>query len=318
MKTISIITPCFNEEDNVGPCAEAVRELFATRLAAYDYEHIFCVNASTDGTPARLRQLTAADPRVRVILNARNFGPFCSTFNGLMATTGDAVVVLLAVDLQDPPEVIVQFAERWEAGAQVVYGIRAKREEPWALRGARHVFYRLVNRFSEFGIPPDAGEFQLVDRQVVEALKRFDDHYPYIRGMIASCGFTAVGVEYTWKARARGFSKNRLYNLVDQALNGIISFSKIPLRLAMLVGLTVSVLSIAYALATAVINLLFYRELAAPGLATVIVAIFFIGGVQLFMLGLLGEYIGAIHFQVRKRPLVVERERINFGYTATP
>jgi glycosyltransferase involved in cell wall biosynthesis len=312
-KVISIVTPCFNEQDNVEPCHAAVKALFDGPLAGYEREHVFCDNASTDGTPARLRALAAADSSVKVILNARNFGPFCSTFNGLMSTSGDAAVVLLAADLQDPPEVVAEFVAKWEQGHQVVYGIRAKREEPWLMRSVRHAYYRLVSRFSDFPIPPDVGEFQLIDRCVVDALRRFDDHYPYIRGMIASCGFDAVGVEYTWRARARGFSKNRLWHLIDQAMNGIISFNKVPLRLVMMGGLALSVLSVLYAVATLIINLLFFRELAGPGVPTLIVALFFFSGVQLFLMGFMGEYVGAIHAQVRKRPLVIERERINFG-----
>lgn len=315
-KTISIVTPCFNEQDNVEPCHAAVKALFDGPLAGYIREHVFCDNASTDGTPARLRALATADPCVKVIFNARNFGPFCSTFNGLMATTGDAVVVLLAADLQDPPEVIVEFVAKWQQGHQVVYGIRVKREESWLMRVVRHGYYRLVSRFSDFPIPPDVGEFQLIDRCVVQALRRFDDHYPYIRGMIASCGFATVGIEYTWRARQRGFSKNRLWHLIDQALNGIISFNKVPLRLVMMGGLVLATLSVLYAVASLIINLMFFRQLAEPGVPTLIVALFFFSGVQLFLIGFMGEYIGAIHAQVRKRPLVIERERINFAPAA--
>ncbi len=202
-KIISIVTPCFNEQDNVIPCYEAVRHVFEEQLPDYDFEHVFCDNASTDNTPEVLRQMAANDPRVKVILNARNFGPFCSTFNGLLSTTGDAVVVLLAADLQDPPEVVAEFVRKWEKGYQVVYGIRSKREEGFLMRSVRSFYYRTVSRFANITIPPDVGEFQLIDRAVVEALKKFDDFYPYIRGMIASCGFRTAGVEYVWKAQER-------------------------------------------------------------------------------------------------------------------
>lgn len=317
-KRISVVTPCFNEEDNVENCHLAVKALFAGPLSAYELEHVFCDNCSSDGTVEILRQLAAADPRVKVIVNARNFGPFRSNFNGLLSATGDAVVVQLAADLQDPPEVIVEFVRHWEAGNKVVFGIRAAREEGWLMRLVRHSYYRLVSRMADMEIPPDVGEFQLIDRVVVEALRRCDDYYPYIRGMIAHCGFSRVGVPFVWKARARGFSKNRLFHLIDQALNGIISFTNVPMRLAMMVGLLLSVVSLGVAIVNLVLNLVFYRQLALPGIPTLIVAVFFFGGVQLFFAGILGEYIAAIHSQVRKRPVVVEQERINFAPPAPP
>lgn len=311
-KLISIVTPVLNEVDNVPDCRAAVQRLFDGPLAGYDHEHVFCDNASTDGTVPLLRRLAAADPHVKVILNARNFGPFRSVFNGLLATRGDAVVPLLAADLQDPAEVIAEFVHKWEQGHEVVYGIRANREEGFFLRTARKLYYRLVNRWADLYIPPDVGEFQLIDRIVVEALRRCDDYYPYLRGLIASCGFRAVGVPFTWRARKRGHSKNRLYHLVDQGLNGLISFTNIPMRLCMLFGITTAALSLLVALVTFVVHLIYYQKLAPPGIPTLIVAIFFFAGAQLFFFGVLGEYISAIHFQVRKRPLVVERERINF------
>ena len=312
-KLISVVTPCYNEEDNIRNCYEAVRGVFEDRLAGeYDYEHIFCDNASDDGSPAILREIAGKDKRVRVILNARNFGPFRSTFNGLMSTKGDAAVVLLAADLQDPPELIADFIKKWREGYEVVYGIKKKREENAIKAFVRKIYYRIVSRFADFAIPPDVAEFQLIDKVVVDALRKFDDYYPYIRGMIASCGFRSAGVEYTWMARKKGFSKNRLYHLIDQAMNGIISFTNVPLRICMIAGFVLSVMSMLYAFIQLIVNLVFFRQLAPPGIATLIIAVFFFSGVQLFFIGLLGEYIGAIHFQVRKRPLVLERGRLNF------
>jgi len=311
-RRISIVTPVWNEQDNVLACYEAVRQLFTGELADYDYEHIFCDNASTDGTIPLLRELAARDRHVKVILNARNFGPSRSAFNGVLASTGDAVVPLLPVDLQDPPEVLIEFVRQWAAGHEVVYGIRANREEGWLMRAIRKFYYRLVNRFADIHIPPDVGDFQLIDKAVVAALRRCEDYYPYIRGLIASCGFRATGVPYTWRARRHGRSRNRWYHLVDQGLNGLISFTNVPMRLCLFGGLVLSVLSLLWAVVNLAINLLYYRQLAPPGIPTLIVAIFFFSGVQLFFFGVLGEYISAIHFQVRKRPLVVERERINF------
>jgi glycosyltransferase involved in cell wall biosynthesis len=311
-KLISIVTPCYNEQDNVADCYEAVRRVFHDLLPDYDHEHIFCDNASTDNTVAVLRDLAARDRCVKVIVNSRNFGPFCSTFNGLMSTRGDAVVVLLAADLQDPPEVVATFVKRWEEGYQVVYGIRNQREEGFLMHRVRRLYYWTVSKFADITIPPNVGEFQLIDRVVVEALRRFEDHYPYIRGMIANCGFKVTGVEYTWKARKRGFSKNRLYHLIDQGLNGLVSFTKVPFRFCLLGGFLLAGLSILYALVSLAIHLCAGGGLAQPGIPTLIVALFFFSGVQLFFFGILGEYMAAVHFQVRKRPLVIERERLNF------
>jgi polyisoprenyl-phosphate glycosyltransferase len=286
--------------------------MFAGELSAYDYEHIFADNASTDSTPEILRRMAAADKNVRVILNARNFGPFRSDFNALLSARGDAVMVFFAADQQDPPEVIPEMVRKWEAGFEVVYGIRANREEGFIMRTTRRLYYRLVRRFAEIDIPPDAGEFQLVDRKIVEQLAKVEDYYPFIRGLIANCGFKRVGVPYTWKARRRGLSKNRLYHLFDQGLNGLISFTNVPMRLCLLAGISISLLSTLIAALSAAVNLLYFRRLAPPGIPTLIVAVFFFGGVQLFFLGVLGEYLSAIQGQVRKRPLVIERERINF------
>jgi glycosyltransferase involved in cell wall biosynthesis len=317
-KLISVVTPVYNEEMNAQECYETVRGIFERELPEYDHEHIFCDNASTDNTVAILRKLAAEDRRVKVILNARNFGPLRSNFNGVLAASGDAVVVFLPADLQDPPELIPQFVRLWEQGHEIVYGIRGKREEGLLMRSIRRLYYRMVTYAADIRIPPDVGEFQLVDRMVIAALRQHDDYYPYLRGMIAGCGFRSQGVSYTWRARKRGLSKGRLYLLIDQALNGLISFTNLPMRLSMLVGLLLSVLSIGYAVFSVIVNLIYYQKLAPPGIATLIVAIFFFSGVQLFFLGVIGEYVSAIHFQVRKRPLVIERERINFECPAAP
>lgn len=314
-KLISIVTPCYNEQDNAETCYQTVRQIMESSLPDYDYEHIFCDNASKDDTDLILRKLAGQDSRVKVILNARNFGPFRSMFNGVMAARGDAVVLFMPADLQDPPEVIPEMVKKWQEGHQIVYGIRANREEGALMRFIRRRYYRLVKVWAEVDIPVDVGEFQLVDRIVINALHQFEDYYPYLRGMVASCGFKSVGISYTWKARARGFSKNRLYHLVDQALNGLISFTNVPLRLCLTAGFVLSCLSMLYALISTLITVVRYfvyqEQFTQPGIPTLITALFFFSGVQLFFIGVLGEYIGAIHSQVRKRPMVIERERIN-------
>jgi glycosyltransferase involved in cell wall biosynthesis len=310
-KVISVVTPCYNEQDNVGPCHEAVRAVFARELPGYDYEHVFCDNASTDATPGVLRELASRDPRVKVILNARNVGPFRSAFNAILATRGDACLLMLAADLQDPPELLPQMVRLWAEGNEVVFGVRKVREEGGLMRLTRRLYYWTVSKFADISIPQNTGEFQLVDRRVVEALRRCDDYYPYIRGLVANCGFRRTGVEYTWRARKRGFSKNRLYHLIDQGLNGLISFTNVPMRVCMLTGFTVAGLSLLYAAFTVAYHL-FVGGTAPPGIPTLITALFLFSGIQLFFFGVLGEYVSAIHAQVRKRPLVVERERINF------
>ena len=222
------------------------------------------------------------------------------------------MLTMLPVDLQDPPSVLPEMIQRWEEGYEVVYGIRAQREEGWLMRCVRRAYYRAVRRFSNIDIPVNVGSFQLVDRVVADALRKFGDHYPHLPGMIASCGFRRIGVSYTWKARARGFSKNRLWHLADEALNAMISFSCLPMRLSMMAGCTIAALSLAYAAANLVLNVIYFRQLAPPGVPSLVIAVFFFAGIQLFFLGVLGEYISAIHFQVRHRPMVIERKRVNF------
>jgi glycosyltransferase involved in cell wall biosynthesis len=310
MKKITIISPCYNEEGNIRVCYEAVCALFDIKLAGYEREHIFADNASVDSTVEILREIAASDPSVKIVLNARNYGPFRSNFNALRYATGDAVVVFLAVDLQDPPEVIVDFVGNWEGGAEVVAGVRTNRQESLALRTSRAIFYYLVNKLSDIDIPLNVGEFQLIDRKVWQALMKHNDHYPYIRGLIASVGFRRALVPYTWEARKTGISKNNLPRLIDQALNGIFSFTNVPLRLCTLFGFAVAafcMLYVFYALAAYLIN----PVLAPRGVTTLIISLFFLSGMQFIFMGMLGEYITSIHAQVRRGPLVVERETIN-------
>jgi polyisoprenyl-phosphate glycosyltransferase len=310
-KTISIVTPCFNEEDNVVECYETLKAIMDRDLPGYNREHIFCDNASADRTVEVLKEIAARDPSVKLIVNSRNFGILRNTYNGVMAATGDAVILFMPADLQDPPEIIPQFVELWEAGHEVVFGIRAKREEALGWRLSRQAYYRLISRLSYVNYPADVGDYQLVDRKVIDAMKLFDDTQPFMRMMTFECGFRSVGVPYTWRARKRGLSRNRLTQLIDQGLNGIIAFSNAPVRLASLLGLVISISSVIYALSVFALALFGFID-APRGVPTLIIALFFFGGVQLLLLGLIGEYIVAIFNQVRKRPLVIERERVNF------
>ncbi|MDT4740700.1 glycosyltransferase family 2 protein [Bradyrhizobium sp. WYCCWR 12699] len=318
MKTISVVTPCFNEEVNVRDCYEAVRRIFDEKLQGYRREHIFCDNASDDRTVKILRGIAAADPSVRIIVNARNFGPLRNTFNGVMASSGDAVLLFMPADLQDPPELLPEFVKLWEEGNEIVYGIRAVREEGRLMRSVRNAYYRLLTRFSEIKVPPGVGDFQLVDRGVVERMRQVRDGHPFMRMMTFECGGRAVGVPYTWRARKKGLSKNRAAALIDQGINGLVSFTSAPLRFGLYAGFALSFVSIAYAVINLLLGLILYQRLADPGILTLIVAMFFFGGVQLFFMGMIGEYILAIYGQVRKKPVVFERERVNFDAPREP
>jgi glycosyltransferase involved in cell wall biosynthesis len=310
MKTISIVSPCFNEEDNVEKCYQVVKSIFANELPSYHLEHIFVDNASTDHTVEILRKIVTKDASVKVIVNARNFGVDRSTFNGLRYATGDAIIGMLPVDLQDPPELIPEFVQHWENGIEVVAGARSNREESFAMRSMRKIFYRIVNSLADFEIPHDVGEFQLIDRKVLDAVLRHSDHHPYIRGIIASCGFKKLIIHYRWRARKSGLSKSNLLIYTDQALNGILTFTRVPIRICTFAGIIIAILCILFAILSICLYFL-NPDLAPRGTPTIIVAVCFLSGIQLIFIGLVGEYITSIHAQVRGGPLVVERERIN-------
>jgi glycosyltransferase involved in cell wall biosynthesis len=311
LKTISIITPCYNEEASVEECVETISRLFAQELPNYALEHIFCDNASTDRTVEILKHLAKTNRSLKIIVNSRNFGILKNTYNGVLSATGDAVLLFLPVDLQDPPELIPEFVRHWESGYEIVYGLRAEREEGFLIRSARKLYYRLLSKLTYVDYPPDAGDFQLVDRKVHDAMKRIDDAQPFMRLMTFESGFKSIGVKYRWRARKHGKSRNRLSQMFGQGLNGIISFSGAPVRAALLGGFVISILSIFYSVAVMVLTL--FGKIHSPaGIPTLIAALFFFGGVQLFFIGVLGEYILAIYNQVRRKPMVVERERVNF------
>jgi glycosyltransferase involved in cell wall biosynthesis len=309
VKRISIVTPCFNEEGNVDELHRRVRDVFAS-LPQYEYEHVFIDNASRDGTVARVKAICARDPRVKLIVNARNFGHVRSPVHGLLQGSGDAVIAM-ASDLQDPPELIRPFLEKWEQGYKVVLGIKRQTHESWLMRVVRKRYYDLVCRLSEIELPRDNTGFGLYDRKVIDVLAQIDDPYPYLRGLVADIGFEAAKVPFDKPARKRGITKNNFYTLYDLAMLGITSHSKIPLRLAAMLGFATSALSLCVAFGYFVAKLLFWNEFQL-GLAPLVIGVFFFSSVQLFFIGVLGEYVGAIHTQVLKRPLVVERERVNF------
>jgi glycosyltransferase involved in cell wall biosynthesis len=309
MKLISIVTGCFNEEDNVDELHARIRAQF-DGLPAYDYEHIFIDNASTDATVARIKALAARDKRVKLIVNTRNFGHIRSPMHALLQARGDAVIAM-ASDLQEPPELIPAFIDRWEQGYRVVAGVKPSSQHTTAMSLLRRLFYATIGRISETRLIPNFTGFGLYDRSVVEIIRQTDDPYPYFRGLIADIGFAHAEIPFVQPHRVRGISKNNFYTLYDMAILGITSHSKLPIRLATMAGFALSALSLLVAIAYLIYKLIRWDQFSI-GVAPVVIGFFFFASVQLFFIGILGEYIAAIHTQVLKRPLVVEKDRVNF------
>ncbi len=307
-KLITIVTPCYNEQDNVEELCERIATVMA--VLPYDYEHICIDNHSSDGTVGKLRMIAARDKRVKIIVNARNFGHIRSPFHGILQSSGDACV-LLASDLQDPPEMIVDFVKRWEEGYKTVLAVKPESEESPLIFFVRNIYYRLLSRISEVPLVRNATGAGLYDRAVVEILRKIDDPYPYFRGLVCEIGFPIATVPFKQPKRRRGITKNNFYSLYDMAMLGITNHSKVPLRLITIGGFVISIASVLVALAFFVAKLLFW-DYFQLGIAPILIGIFFFGAIQMFFIGLLGEYIGSIHTQVRKVPLVVELERVNF------
>jgi glycosyltransferase involved in cell wall biosynthesis len=279
-------------------------------LEGYDYEHLFIDNASTDRTVAILRELAGSDRHVKVIVNTRNFGPVRSPQYGLLQARGDAVIGL-AADLQDPPELIPDLVAKWEEGYRIVLLVKQGTQDSRHMLLLRRFYYWLSGRLSEVDLTPNATGSGLFDREVIEAVRMTDDQYPYFRGLICDLGYDRAEVTYVQPARKGGSSKHSLFSLYDMAMLGITNHSKVPLRVATMAGFTLSLLSALIAVGYLVAKLLFWNDIQL-GIAPVLIGIYFFGAVQLFFVGVLGEYIGSIHTQVHKRPLVVEKERINF------
>ena len=309
--TLSIITPCFNEAENVESCALRVKEIMETLLPKIDYEHVFADNSSTDSTVDKLRDLAGRDSRIKVIVNSSNVGPFRNIWNALKSVSGDVVIPMLPADLQDPPEVIPEMLELWKKGNLVVYGVRRIREEAIPMRLLRICYYRIVKKLAAVEIPVNSGEFMLIDKRILRSILSTDDYYPYIRGLVAQTQVKSASVSYTWAARKHGKSKNSFLNLIDQGVNGIVSTSRLPARITLICGFILSAAGVLFGLYAVVAKLVGYG-VAPNGITAAISGIFLLGGSQLFFLGLLGEYILSIHGQVRRSPEMFEIERINF------
>jgi len=306
---ISIVTPCFNEEDNVEELYNQIKAVFAA-LPQYDFEHLFIDNASKDGTLPILRRLAAADPRVKVIVNIRNFGHIRSPYYGLLAASGNAVIVM-ASDLQDPPSLIPEFLKKWEEGFKIVLAQKTESEEASVFFFIRKMYYQLATRLADVELIQNVTGTGLYDGEVIQAFRDLKEPYPYLRGLISELGYPVALVPFRQPVRKRGITKNNFFTLYDIAMLGITSHSKVPLRLATMCGFAMSVISFLIALGYLIAKLLFWYHFTV-GVAPVIIGLFFFGSVQLFFTGILGEYIGWIHTRLQNRPLVIERERINF------
>jgi len=309
MKKISVVTGCYNEEENIGAVYEQVRAVFA-ELPQYTYEHIFIDNASKDRTVTILKEIAAKDPNVKIIVNTRNFGHVRSPYYGMLQGFGDAVIYIVA-DLQDPPSLIREFLAKWEEGYPMVLGIKKGSEESAAFYAVRKFYYNLVSHLSDVDLIKNFTGYGLFDRSVMEVLRSIEEPYPYFRGLICDLGFERATIEYVQPARKRGITKNNFYTLYDLAILGIINHSKIPLRLATMTGFLLGTMSLLVAFGYFVYKIVFWDSFSL-GIAPLVIGLFFFSSVQLFFIGLIGEYIGAIHTQVLKRPLVIEKERINF------
>jgi polyisoprenyl-phosphate glycosyltransferase len=309
MKNISIVTPCYNEELNVETLYQHVKNVFL-KLPEYNYEHIFIDNSSTDQTVEILKRIASNDRNLKIIVNARNFGHIRSPYYGILQSKGDAVILIVS-DLQDPPEMIFDFIKKWEEGYKIVIGIKNKSKENRLMFLLRKVFYNTIAKISETELIKNFTGFGLYDRQFIDILQNIDEPYPYFRGLIAELGFSRIEIPYIQPKRVKGSTKNNFYTLYDIAMLGFVNYSKLPLRLASFIGFGVSVFSFLVALVYLVYKLLYWNNFQV-GMAPLVTGIFFFGGIQLFFLGIIGEYIGAIFTQVKKRPLVIEKERINF------
>jgi glycosyltransferase involved in cell wall biosynthesis len=286
-----------------------VRELFENQTE-YTYEHIFIDNASKDGTVAILKRLAEKDRRIKIIVNVRNFGHIKSPHHAILQAKGDAVVLLFA-DLQDPPQLIVEFLSKWKSGSKVVMAVKNQSEESPLMFMVRKAYYTLINRLSEVELVKNYTGFGLYDREVIEHIRKMDDPYPYFRGMVSYLGYPSEKIFYTQRARKRGITKNNFYTLYDLAMTGITNHSKVPLRLATMLGFASSVLSIITMFIYLIAKLIFWSQFVL-GMAPILIGVFFFGSIHLFFLGIIGEYIGSIYTQILNRPLVIERERINF------
>lgn len=310
MKTVSIVVPCYNEEENVEPLAEALRELFETSLQSYGYEIIFIDNDSKDRTRDIIRKLGAQDKNIKGIFNAKNFGQFNSPYYAMLQSTGDCTI-LMAADFQDPVEMIPKYVKEWENGYKIVIGIKKSSKENPIMYWLRGCYYKMIKRLSDVEQIEQFTGFGLYDRRFIQVMRDLDDPTPFLRGIVAELGFKRKEIPYEQPKRRAGKTSNNFYKLYDAAMLSVTSYTKVGLRLATIFGGICCAVSMIVAVVYLIMKLMYWNRFAA-GMAPLLIGMFFLGSVQIFFIGLVGEYILAINARVMKRPLVVEEERINF------
>lgn len=316
MAKISVLTPVYNEEATVLACYEEVRQVFAGMDGGHTYEHIFGDNCSKDRSLEILKGIAARDPNVKILAYSRNFGAEKSSLTLMRHATGDACVWIMA-DTQEPPTLIPRMVKEWEAGHEIVVGVYTNRSDGIFMRSLRSLYYRMARWVSGQELDRDFSGFALLDRCVMDEIAAVDDFNPYIRGLVSTLGFNKIMIPYERRPRKAGESKHKLAFLMDFGLNAIISYSIMPIRLATYAGIALSGISVLMSVVYALIKITHWN-FQAPGATTTIVLLLFFSGIQLLFLGVLGEYIGAIHSQVRRKPFVVIRERVNFQTAAGP
>lgn len=309
-KLISVVTPCFNEESNIVELCERIRTIMDTLKVKYEYEHIIVDNASTDETVAIAKKLAADDHNIKIIVNTRNFGPVRSPYHGVVAAFGDAVV-LIAADLQDPPELIAEYVRKWEEGFDIVLPTKPRSDESLVMQKIRKSYYKLLNSISDVPLENNATGAGLFDKKVVDALRGISDPYPYFRGLVCDLGFPRCTVDFIQPIRKRGVSKATIYGMFDQAFLAMTKHSKLPLRLMTFLGMGLGFVTFFISILFLVLKLIYWDSFSM-GMAPLLIGVFFLASIQLFFLGILGEYVGTILTHVRNMPLVVERERVNF------
>lgn len=310
MKKISIMIPCYNEEENVVPISEAVIDILTRELPQYDYEILFIDNDSKDNTRPLLRKLCASNPKIRAIFNAKNFGQFNSPYYGMLQTTGDCVICMVC-DFQDPVELIPTYVHEWENGYRIVIGIKTSSQENKLMYWLRTCYYKMIKKLSNVEQIEHFTGSGLYDRSFVEILRKLDDPTPFLRGIVAELGYKRKEIPYEQPKRRAGKTKNNFFTLFDAAMLSVTSYTKAGLRLATLFGGVCSIISILVGMIYLVMKLVYWDRFPA-GMAPVLIGMCFLGSVQIFFIGLVGEYIMSINARVMKRPLVVEEERLNF------
>ena len=310
MKTISIVVPCYNEEENVQAMADALRETFKKDLPAYRYEILFIDNDSKDRTREIIRKLCAEDKGIKGIFNAKNFGQFNSPYYAMLQTTGDATV-LMAADFQDPVEMIPRYVKEWENGYKIVCAIKSSSKENKLMYWARSCYYKMIKKMSSVEQIEHFTGFALYDRDFINVLKNLNDPTPFIRGIVAELGFKRKDIEFEQPKRKAGKTHNNFYSLYDAAMLSFTSYTKMGLRIATFAGFGIGILSFLIGIVYLIMKLIWWDRFPG-GTAPAIICSMFIGGIQLFFLGFLGEYIMSMNARIMNRPLVVEEERINF------